>query len=224
MSSKQQLHDTLARVAAGLANGHRLTLLERLAQAEAPVETLASFADLTVGNASQHLQHLRRAGLVTARRSGKQMIYRLTDERIINLLSILRAVAETNLAEMDRLVSQLFMDEDPDESLQPVSRDELLAAISNGEVVLLDVRSENEYRAGHLPAAVNIPLQQLDELIALLPHDKQIVAYCRGPYCVWSHQAAQRLRKLGFQARRFDEGLPEWKAAGLPIEQVEDLA
>ncbi|MDI5891790.1 ArsR/SmtB family transcription factor [Halomonas rhizosphaerae] len=217
MTSQQDLLDTLAQVARALGNGHRLALLERLAQGEAPVETLATTADLTIGNASQHLQHLRRAGLVTAQRSGKQMIYRLTDERIINLLGLLRQVAETNLAEMERLISRLFAEDDADGVLEAVSRDELLAGLARGEVALLDVRPEEEYEAGHLPEAINIPLAQLEEMLGKLPHDREIVAYCRGPYCALSHEAVQRLRQLGYRVRRFEEGYPEWKAAGLPV-------
>ena len=217
MTSQQELLDTLAQVARALGNGHRLALLERLAQGDASVETLANTTDLTVGNASQHLQHLRRAGLVTAQRSGKQMIYRLTDERIVNLLSLLRQVAETNLAEMERLVSRLFAEDDADGVLEAVSRDELLAGLASGEVALLDVRPEEEYEAGHLPEAINIPLEQLEDMLGKLPKDREIVAYCRGPSCVLSHEAVQRLRQLGYRIRRFEEGYPEWKAAGLPV-------
>lgn len=217
MTSQQDLLDTLAQVARALGNGHRLALLERLAQADASVETLASITDLTVGNASQHLQHLRRAGLVTASRSGKQMIYHLTDERIVSLMELLRQVAETNLAEMERLVSRLFADEDASGALEAVSRDTLLAGLKSGEVTLLDVRPEDEYKAGHLPEAINIPLAQLEEMLDKLPRDKEIVAYCRGPYCTLSHEAVQRLRQLGYRIRRFEEGYPEWKAAGLPV-------
>jgi len=217
MTSQQDLFDTLAQVARALGNGHRLALLERLAQSSAAVETLASAADLSIGNASQHLQQLRRAGLVTASRSGKQMIYRLTDERIVNLLGLLRQVAETNLAEMERLVSQLFAEDDASGALEAVSSRELLAALERGEVALLDVRPADEYRAGHLPEAINIPLEQLEAMLDDLPRDKEIVAYCRGPYCALSHEAVQRLRQLGYRVRRFEEGYPEWKAAGLPV-------
>ncbi|OAZ89376.1 ArsR/SmtB family transcription factor [Halomonas sp. G11] len=217
MTSQQDVLDTLAQVARAMGNGHRLALLERLAQMGAPVESLASKTNLTVGNASQHLQQLRRAGLVTASRSGKQMIYRLSDERIVTLMSLLRQVAETNLAEMERLVSQLFADDDAGGVMRAVSRDELLAGLERGEVVLLDVRPEEEYAAGHLPEALNIPLASLESMLDQLPRDREIVAYCRGPYCALSHQAEMWLRERGFQVRRFAEGFPEWKAAGLPL-------
>lgn len=217
MTSQQDVLDTLAQVARAMGNGHRLTLLERLAQMDAPVESLASKTNLTVGNASQHLQQLRRAGLVTASRSGKQMIYRLTDERIVTLMGLLRQIAETNLAEMERLVSQLFADDDPGGAMRAVSREELLAGLERGEVVLLDVRPEEEYAAGHLPEALNIPLASLESMLDQLPRDREIVAYCRGPYCALSHEAVMWLRERGFQVRRFAEGFPEWKAAGLPL-------
>ncbi|WP_444677029.1 ArsR/SmtB family transcription factor [Halomonas sp. E19] len=222
MTSQQDLFDTLAQVARALGNGHRLALLERLAQSSAAVEALASATELSVGNASQHLQQLRRAGLVTASRSGKQMIYRLTDERIVSLLGLLRQVAETNLAEMERLVGQLFSEDDASQALEAVTRSELMAGLARGEVALLDVRPEEEYRAGHLPEAINIPLEQLEAMLDRLPHDRQIVAYCRGPYCVLSHEAVQRLRRLGYRIRRFEEGFPEWKAAGLPVTAAGD--
>ncbi|NMT62892.1 ArsR/SmtB family transcription factor [Marinobacter orientalis] len=217
MTSRQDLFDTLAQVGKALGSGHRLMLLERIAQGEASVETLASTADLTVGNASAHLQHLRRAGLVTATRCGKQMLYRLTDQRIVTLMGLMREVAETNLAEMERLVSRMFPDANPDGALEAISRDELLSGLNSGDVALLDVRPEEEFEAGHLPTAINIPLGQLESMLDELPRDREIIAYCRGPYCVLSHEAVQRLRKLGYQVRRFDEGFPEWKAAGLPI-------
>lgn len=217
MTSQQDLLDTLARVARALGNGHRLALLERLAQGDAAVETLAVTTELTIGNASQHLQQLRRAGLVTATRAGKQMIYRLTDERIVSLMGLMRQVAEINLAEMERLVGRLFADDDAGGSLEPVSRQELLAGLEGGKVVLLDVRPPDEFESGHLPEAINIPLAQLEAMLDRLPHDREIVAYCRGPYCALSHEAVQRLRQLGYRVRRFEEGYPEWKAAGLPV-------
>ncbi|MEP4545661.1 MAG: metalloregulator ArsR/SmtB family transcription factor [Saccharospirillum sp.] len=217
MTSKLDLLDTLASVARALGNGHRLALVERLAQTEASVDTLAETTGLTVGNASQHLQQLRKGGLVTARRDGKQMFYRLTDERVVTLVTLLRQVAETNLAEMERLVGRLFADDDAQGGLETVGRDELLSAMASGKIALLDVRPNVEFKAGHLPEAINIPLDQLEEMLTVLPKDKEIVAYCRGPYCVMSHQAVQRLHQLGYRVRRFEEGYPEWKAAGLPI-------
>jgi len=218
MTLQQDLFDTLGQIGRALGHGHRLALLTRLAQADASVEILAGTTGLTVGNTSQHLQQLRRAGLVTARRSGKQMIYHLTDERIISLMELLRQVAETNLAEMERLVSRLFADDNADGALEAISKDALLTGLKSGQVALLvDVRPEDEYAAGHLSEAINIPLAQLEDMLDKLPRDKEIVAYCRGPYCSLSHEAVRRLRQLGYQVRRFREGYPEWKAAGLPV-------
>lgn len=218
MSLQDEIFETLSQVGRAFGNGHRLALLTRLAQTDASVDVLASTTGLSVGNTSQHLQHLRRAGLVTARRSGKQIIYRLTDQRIITLMELLRQIAESNLAEMERLVSALFPDDDIEGALEPVSQTALLAGLKNGAIaMLIDVRSEEEYSAGHLPKAINIPLAQLESMLNELPRDGQIVAYCRGPYCSLSHDAVQRLRQLGYQVRRFKDGYPEWKAAGLPV-------
>jgi|AntRauTorcE11898_2_1112593.scaffolds.fasta_scaffold17373_2 ArsR family transcriptional regulator len=217
MTLQQDLRDTLAGVARALGNGHRLALLERLAQGDAPVEALANATGLSVANASQHLQQLRRAGLVTASRHGRQMHYRLTDERIVDLMGLLRQIAETNLAETERLLSRLFADDDADGALEPVSRSELLAGLQSGRMVVLDVRPEAEFEAGHLPAAISMPLARLDDLLDRLPRDREIVAYCRGPWCALSHEAVQRLRRDGYRVRRFEEGYPEWKAAGLPV-------
>lgn len=216
--TQHEVFETLAQLGRALGNGHRLELLERLAQAEASVEVLARAVDLTVGNASQHLQQLRRAGLVTARRDGRQMIYCLTDDRIPTLIRLMGEVAESNLAEVERLIGRLFGEADAGGALETMSREALRTGLERGEVTLLDVRPEDEYRAGHLPGAINAPIDQLDEVIDHLPRDQEIIAYCRGPYCVLSHEAVQRLRHLGFRVRRFEEGFPEWKAAGLPVQ------
>lgn len=217
-TSYHELYDNLAQVGRALGNGNRLELLERLAQVEASVEALARSTDLSVANASQHLQHLRRAGLVTARRDGRQIVYSLTDERIVLLLGLMRDIAESNLAEVERLVGRLFAENNADGVLEPMSRETLLEALQRGEVALLDVRPEDEYRAGHLPNAINVPADKLDQMLDRLPRDQEIVAYCRGPYCVLSHEAVQLLRQRGFRVRRYQEGYPEWKAAGLPVD------
>lgn len=216
---RHQLLDGLAQVGRALGNGSRLALLERLAQAEAPVETLARVAELPVANASQHLQHLRRAGLVTARREGRQMVYRLTDDRVVSLIDLMRQVAESNIAEVERMVSQLFSESDPDGALEPISRDVLRAGLKRGELTLLDVRPEDEYREGHLPGAIHAPIGELDQLLSRISVDQEVVAYCRGAYCALSHDAVRRLRELGYRVRRIEEGFAEWKAAGLPVDQ-----
>ena len=217
---RQELFDTLAQVGRALGNGNRLELLERLAQTEAAVEVLAQASGISVANASQHLQHLRRAGLVTTRREGRQVLYRLTDTRIITLMTLMREIAETHLAEVERLVGKLFAEDDAGGALEPMSRDTLQTALDAGEVTVLDVRPEQEYQAGHLPSAINVPIEKLEQMLDLLPPEQEIVAYCRGPYCVLSHEAVQILRRKGFRVRRYEEGYPEWKAAGLPVDEA----
>jgi len=214
---QENIFETLASLARALGSGPRLAIVVRLAQAEASVEKIADTVGLSIANTSQHLQQLRRAGLVTANRSGKKMIYRLTDERIINLIDLMRNIAETNIAEMERLVSQLFDYGDAEGELLPITTEELCVRLENSEVTLIDVRPEDEYQSGHLSGAVNIPIDKLDGLLDTLPKDTEIVAYCRGPYCALSHSAVQTLLKHGYKVRRFKDGYPEWKAAGLPI-------
>ena len=212
---KQALLAQLACVAKALGHAHRLELLELSAQGERSVEALAESAGLKVGNASQHLQHLRRAGLLASRRDGKQVLYRLTDEAIVGLLTDLRCIAERNLAEVRSLLDGYFKDRD---SLEPVSRADLVRRMRAGSVIVLDVRPESEYDAGHVPGARNVPLPELKKKLSGLPRNQEIVAYCRGPYCVLSFEAVAMLRERGYKAHRLEDGLPEWKAAGLPVE------
>jgi rhodanese-related sulfurtransferase len=185
------------------------------AQGEHSVDTLAARADLSVANASQHLQRLRRAGLATARRDGKRVLYQLTDDAVVTLLGVLSRVAERNVAEVERVVASYFRERD---ALEPVSRAELLERMRDGLVTVLDVRPSDEYALAHLPGAVNIPLSELERRLAELPRRTEIVAYCRGPYCVLSFEAVAALRARGFEARRLEDGLPEWRAAGLPVD------
>ena len=212
---KQALFAEFAAVARALGHPHRLELLEYLAQGERSVESLAGRAGLSVANASQHLQQLRRAGLAANRRDGKFVLYSLADEAILTLMSSLRKVAERNVAEVDRIVRSYFSDRD---SMEPVSREELLARTRDGLVTVLDVRPADEFAAGHVPGAINIPLSELPSRIAALDLSREIVAYCRSAYCVLSFEAVAALRARGFRARRLADGLPEWKAAGLPVE------
>jgi rhodanese-related sulfurtransferase/biotin operon repressor len=217
-SPKQLLFAQFAAVARAIAHPHRLALLEQLAQGERSVEVLAARTGLSMANASQHLQHLRRAGLVAARREGKHVLSRLgDDEALLALLAAVRRLAERNLAEVQQLISGYFRDRD---GLEPVSRKELLARLRAGDVVLLDVRPEDEYALGHLPGALNVPLHRLEAQLARLPQDREIVAYCRGPYCVLSFEAVAALRARGFAARRLEDGFPEWKVAGLAVERA----
>lgn len=204
-------------MARALGHPHRLEILEHLAQGERGVEALSERVDLSIANTSQHLQHLRRAGLVASQRDGKFVRYRLTDEAVLALLSALRQVAERNLAEVERIVRGYFADRD---GMEPVSREELMARSRAGLVMVLDVRPADEFALGHLPGALNIPLKELGARLAELDRGQEIVAYCRGAYCVLSFEAVAALRARGFTARRLAEGFPEWKAAGLPLEHA----
>jgi ArsR family transcriptional regulator len=212
---KQALYAEFARIAKALGHEHRLELLERVAQGEASVETLAVGCHLSVANTSQHLQHLRRAGLVVARRSNKFVLYRLADPRVLTAISAIQRVAEQNVAEVTRIVRSYFTARD---GLEPVSRKELRERMSKGLVTVLDVRPEEEFNHGHLPGAMNIPLVKLKQRLRRLNKRDEIVAYCRGAYCVLAFEAVAQLRARGFNARRMQDGFPEWKAAGLPVE------
>lgn len=212
---KRALYAQFAAVAKALAHEHRLELLELVAQGERSVEALAEGVGLTVANASQHLQQLRRAGLVTARRQAKFVLYRLADNAVLDMLAAMHRVAERNLGEVDRILRSYFHERD---ALEPVSRAELKERMRKGLVTVLDVRPEDEFRLGHLRGAVNVPLSKLARWLNRLDRDTEIVAYCRGPYCVLSFEAVAQLRARGFTARRLDGGFPEWKAAGLPVE------
>jgi ArsR family transcriptional regulator len=208
----------LAEVAKALGHEHRIELIEQLAQGPRSVEALAERVGLAVANASQHLQQLRRAGLVSTRRDGKRVVYRLADDAetdIVSLLGALRHVAEHAVESMERIVTAYFRARD---QLEPVAATELVTRLREGSVALLDVRPEDEYGLGHLPGAMNIPLRQLERRLSELPRNLEIVAYCRGPYCVLSFEAVAALRAHGFNVRRFEDGFPEWKASGLPIE------
>ena len=212
---KQALFAEFATVARALGHPHRLEILEHLAQGERGVEALSERVGLSIANASQHLQQLRRAGLVASRRDGKFVLYRLADETVLGLLSSLRRVAERNVAEVDRIVRGYFDDRD---GMEPVSREELLERSRDGLVTVLDVRPTDEFAWGHLPGAINIPLGDLEARLAELDPGQEIVAYCRGAYCVLSFEAVAMLRARGFKVRRLEDGYPEWKAAGLPFE------
>jgi len=208
------LFTQFAAVAKSLAHAHRLEILEQLAQGERSVEVLAQRTGLSVANTSQHLQQMRRAGIVAARREGKFIFYALADEAVLDLVSALRRIAERNIAEVERVIRSYFNDRD---SMEPVSRAELLEKSRAGVVTVLDVRPRDEFALGHLPGAVNIPLRELEARLAELDGAQEIVAYCRGPYCVLSYEAVAALRARGFNVRRLEDGLPEWRAAGLPI-------
>ena len=212
---KRALFEQFATVAKAVAHPLRLEVVEQLAQGERSVEVLASRIRVSIANASQHLQQLRRAGLVASRRQGKFVFYRLADDAVLDLLASLRRIAERQSAEVERLVRGYFDDRD---SLEPVSRSELMERLRTGDVTVLDVRPEDEFALGHLPGAINIPLSELEARLAELDRQQDVVAYCRGPYCVLSYEAVAMLRSRGFTIRRLEDGLPEWRAAGLPVE------
>lgn len=213
-SPKHQLLEQFANVAKALGHAHRLDLLELMAQRERNVDALAKVAGLTIANTSQHLQALRRAGLVTSRKKGLHVFYRLAGDDVVDLLRALRRSTERHITEVDRVISGYFNKRD---SLEAVSRKELLKRTREGLVTVLDVRPSEEYESGHIPGAINLPLKDLKKRLGKLPKKQEVIAYCRGPYCVLAFEAVAELRKKGFKARRLEEGYPEWKAAGLPI-------
>lgn len=208
----------IATVAKALAHPSRAEILELLAQGEKSVEALAERAGLSVANASQHLRLMRTAGLLVSRRDGKHIIYGVSDDAAINAIGGLRTVAERHMAEVREVIAGYFHDRD---AMEPVSRAELISRLKAGSVTVLDVRPADEYQAGHVPGAVNIPLRQLEDRLRELPAGREVVAYCRGPYCVLAFEAVARLRDRGIGARRLEDGYPEWKAAGLPVEQAD---
>jgi ArsR family transcriptional regulator len=213
---KQAIFASLAEIAQALGHAHRLELLEHVGQGERSVEELAVRASLTFANASRHLQILRRASLVVTRRDGKRVLYSLAGEgEVIALLKALSVVGERNMAEVERVMAAYFRARD---AMEPVSRAELTERLRDGLVTVLDVRPESEFRLGHLPSALNIPWPELEQRLGELPSDRDVVAYCRGPYCVLSFEAVAALRVRGYTVHRLEDGFPEWKAAGLPVE------
>jgi rhodanese-related sulfurtransferase/biotin operon repressor len=213
---KSRLYEQLARVGTALASAGRLQLLEFLAQGERSVDALAALTGLSVANCSKHLQALRQAGLVTPRKDGLRVYYAIAGDDVVALYSALQRVAENRVAEVERLVRTWLAHRD---ELEPIAPAELIDRAKKGLVTVLDVRPAEEYAAGHLPGAINIPIDRLDDLSAKLPRRKEIVAYCRGPYCLMSFEAVETLRKRGLKARRLKNGFPEWRAAGLPVER-----
>ncbi len=212
---KHELFAQFARVGKALSNGNRLELLEFLAQGERSVDDLAKVSGLSVANTSQHLQQLRQAGLVSSRKEGLKVYCRLSGDDVIGLLGALREVAERHVSDIDRLINAFLTVKD---RLEPIPREELLERSRLGLVTVLDVRPPEEYAAGHLPGAVNVTLPELEKHLKDLDPKQEVVAYCRGPHCVLAFDAVARLREKGLKARRLQDGFPEWKQAGLPIE------
>jgi rhodanese-related sulfurtransferase/DNA-binding transcriptional ArsR family regulator len=213
---KARLYEAIGRVALALASAGRLQILEFVAQGERSVDTLAGMTGLSVANTSKHLQALRQAGLVSVRKEGLRVYYSIAGNDVAALLSALRECSEHRVAEVEQLLRSWLAHRD---ELEPVPAREVLERAKNGLVVVLDVRPAEEYSAGHLPSAVNIPIHELAKRLKELPKRKEVIAYCRGPYCLMSYDAVRLLRKKGIKARRLEAGLPEWRAAGLPVER-----
>jgi rhodanese-related sulfurtransferase/DNA-binding transcriptional ArsR family regulator len=213
--SKARLYEAIGRVAAALGSAGRLQILEFVAQGGRSVDTLAAMTGLSVANTSKHLQALRQAGLVSARKEGLRVYYSLAGDDVTALVAALRAVAEHRVADVELLLRLWLAHRD---DLEPVPARELLERARKGLVTVLDVRPAEEFAAGHLPGAINVPLDKLESYLSKLPKRKEIVAYCRGPYCLMSFEAVEKLRQRGWQARRLQDGFPEWRAAGLPVE------
>ena len=213
--AKQALFEQLALIARALGSAARLELLDFLAQGERNVDDLAQAAGFSVANTSKHLQQLKSAGLVEARREGKHIHYRLADVHALDVINELRGLAEARLDQVGELVSSYLRSRD---ALEPVPASELLDRARHGLVTVIDVRPPQEYAQGHIAGALNIPLDKLKRQLKQLPRDREVVAYCRGPWCVLSYEAVARLRKAGIKARRLENGLPEWRREGLPVE------
>jgi rhodanese-related sulfurtransferase len=212
---KDQLYEQFSRIGKAISNPHRIELLDLLAQGERSVEDLAREAALPIANASQHLQALRRARLVDVRRDGPYAIYRLADDRVFQLIQRLRELADARFAEIDRLVEAYLRDR---RELEAIDAPTLLRRMADEDLLVLDVRPVPEFTAGHIVGALSIPVDELERRIGELPRDRDVIAYCRGPYCVYSDEAVALLRDRGFRATRLDTGLPDWRAAGFPVE------
>ena len=214
---KQELFVNLARIGAALSSPARIQFLGLLAQTERSVEELAGMMGMTVANTSQHLQKLRQAGLIQGRKEGLYVYYRLTGDEVVGLLSAIGRVGEAHVAEVERIVRLYFADKD---ALEPIGAKELLERARKGLVTVLDVRPEDEFAAGHVAGAVNIPIEELEKRLNELPKRREVIAYCRGPYCLMSYEAVALLRRKGLKARRLVDGLPEWRLSGLPVSRA----
>ena len=213
---KSDLFTQFARVGKALSNANRLELLEFLAQGSRSVESLAKVAKLSIANTSQHLQQLRQSGLVTSRKEGLKVYYSLSGDDVIDLLDSLRDVAERHISDVDKLVNTYLTAKD---NLEPIPAKELLEKAKQDLITVLDVRPKEEFEAGHVQGAINIPIEELEQHLEQFDPTQEIVAYCRGPHCILAFDAVAQLREKGFKARRLENGYPEWKIAGLPVEE-----
>lgn len=216
--AKTALYEQFARVGKGLSNPKRLELLDLLSQGERSVESLATEAGLGFSTASMHLLALKDAGLVATRRSGTSIRYRLKGEDVAALFALLRNVATTHLAEAER-ATDMYLGQHHSETTEEMAREKLLESVRAGEIVVLDVRPALEFEAGHVPGALSVPLSGLDEFISTIRKDLEVVVYCRGAYCVLAYDAVRALNKKGLRARRLQDGMLEWRLAGLPVER-----
>ena len=212
---KDAIYEQFSRIGKAVSSPKRLELIDLICQGEKTVETLARESGLTVANTSQHLQTLKAARLIEAEKDGLYVKYRLADEMVCEFFRSMRVLAENRLAEVD-MIKRRFLE--GREGMEPVNRDDLLKRVIEGGVTVLDVRPVDEFRTGHIPGALSVPLGHLKELLSKLPMDQEIVAYCRGPYCVLAIQAVELLRKKGFNAIRLEESVQDWLAMGLPVE------
>lgn len=215
---KNAIYEELSRIGKSVASPARLELLDLLCQGPRTVEALANQAGLSVANASQHLRTLRAARLVRADKDGLYVTYRIADDQVCSFFLALRSLAEDRLAEIEQIVRQFMEDREP---MEPLEKRRLLERVRQGEVTVLDVRPREEYIAGHIPGAVSVPLDELEGYLADLSSDEEIVAYCRGPYCVLAVQAVEILRAKGFRAVRLEDGVPDWRRRGFPVETGE---
>jgi rhodanese-related sulfurtransferase len=215
-AAKQRIYDQFARIAKALAAPARLELLDLLHQGERSVDALARAAELSIANASQHLQVLAAARLVETRRDGQRIFYRVADASVETLWHTLRRTAEARIAELDQVAREYLIGRD---DFEAIDRNELVRRLRAGTVTLLDVRPAEEFEQGHITGAISVPLDRIPAFVKHAPRRGLIVAYCRGPYCVYAVQAVATLRKRGLQAMRFEDGVSEWRAAGLPVER-----
>ncbi len=212
---KDAIYEQLARIGKSLSSGPRLEILDILCQGPRTVEMMAQQVGQSVANTSHHLQVLRSSRLVETGKQGVHVTYRLADAKVCAFFLSLRKLAESRLLEIEQVTREFL---ESRHAMQPTTREELFERIRRGEVTVLDVRPIEEYRAGHIPGALSVPLDEIEERMATLPHDREVVAYCRGPYCVLAIEAVEKLRKRGYQAIRYEEGVPDWRDRGLPVE------